>query len=238
MGELLLTVSTATPVASLAISRGETVVAEVSVTPAATQSEILLPTVEGLLERTGFGVCDFDAFAVVHGPGAFTGLRVGISTVKGLATACAKPVVGVSSLQTLALQVPEAPIPVCALLDARKNEVYAGLFRWERGLPRLAGPEKVVDPSALIEELEGDILFVGDGSSLYRTLIVRQLGRRALFAPWSANLLRAGSAALLGLAALRSSETVSPENLRPVYIRASDAELNAGKTASDYSIEG
>ncbi len=172
-----------------------------------------------------------DAFAVVVGPGAFTGLRVGVATVKGFALATGKPVVGVSSLQALALQVPDCNVPVYALLDARKNEVYAARYIWEAGKPALVGSERVIDPSRLLAEIEAEAVFVGDGATVYRSLIVRHLGERARFAPWSANVIRASSAAELALNLFQDKEVANPAKINPVYIRPSDAEINMPETA-------
>jgi len=236
--ELLLTMATATRTTSIAITRGETLLAEVSIDPPGTQSEIILATVDRILDDLGLSVDGMDFFAVVHGPGAFTGLRVGVATIKGFALATGKPVVGVSSLQTLATQVPDYPGNVYALIDARKHEVYAGFFQWRGGLPMLVGSERVVDPELLLDEIDGDALFVGDGAAAYRTLIVRKLGERARFAPWPANTVRASSAALLALDKIRTSGGVSPEKLNPVYIRPSDAEINMPQTGAEGGIEG
>ena len=238
MSETLLTISTATSLASVAVTRGEHLLGELTINPAGNQSDVLLLAVDRLLQDLSLSLDQFDAFAAVHGPGAFTGLRVGVATIKGLALATGKPVVGVSSLQALALQVPDVSCPVYALLDARKGEVYAACFNWQSGLPQLVGNERVMDPSVLLEEVTGDAIFVGDGCSFYQTLIVRQLGVRARFAPWSANILRAGSAAMLALQQIRTSGTTTPELLNPVYIRPSDAEINKRKTAADNGIEG
>jgi len=226
VSELLLTLCTATRTGSLAISRGETLLGEVTIDPVGTQSEIILSSLDRILCDLDLCLNEMDAFAVVQGPGAFTGLRVGVATVKGFALATGKPVIGVSSLQTLAAQVPDYPGRVCSLIDARKNEVYAACYQWQGGLPALVGRERVVDPEQLLENIEGDTLFVGDGATAYRTLIVRRLGERARFAPWPTNTIRAGSAALLALEIFRGSGAVSPEYLNPVYIRPSDAEIN------------
>jgi tRNA threonylcarbamoyladenosine biosynthesis protein TsaB len=223
---------------SLAITRGESLLAELSIDPVGTQGEIMLSSLERLLADLSLTLDEMDAFAVVHGPGAFTGLRVGVATIKGFALATGKPVVGVSSLQTLALQVPDRSSQVYALLDARKNEVYAGCYQWRAGKASLVGSERVIDPELLLDDIDGEAVFVGDGSVAYRTLIVRKLGDRARVAPSSSNVLRAGSAVMLGLENFRASETVTPEKLNPVYIRPSDAEINMPQTVADCSIEG
>jgi tRNA threonylcarbamoyladenosine biosynthesis protein TsaB len=225
MSELLLTIDTTTPVGSVAVTAGETLLGEVLLNLKSTHTDRLLLTVRQLLADLDLGISELDGFGVVLGPGSFTGVRVGVATVKGLALATGKPVAGVSTLRTLALQVPFARVPVCALLDARKKEVYAGLYTWEGGLPVSCGEETVLSPDALLDSLEGEVLFVGDGSLAYRTLIVRQLGARAHFVPWPLNLPRASCAAVLALDALRQGRTIPLEELRPCYIRASEAEI-------------
>jgi len=237
VAETLLTISTATRNASVALTSGEDLLAELTVNPPGTQSEVVLTAVEYLLAELSLSLEAVDAIAVVNGPGAFTGLRVGVSTAKGLALAVDKPLVGVSTLQALAMQAPDVSIPVFALIDARKNEVYAAQYHWQEGVPELVDSEIVADPERVLAGISGHALFIGDGSTAYRTLIVRQLGDRACFAPWSANILRAGSAAMLALAKYRNSEVSTPELLNPVYIRPSDAEINL-KTGSDSRIEG
>lgn len=238
MEEILLTVDTSSSCGSVALSRGETLLGEVLLNVRSNHTDRLLVTARQLLDDVGLTIEDVDAFAVVRGPGAFTGLRVGMGTVKGLALATGKPVVPVSSLATLALQSAGTSLPVCALLDARKKEVYAGLFRWEGGRPVALGPEVVRPPEALLAEMDDEYLFVGDGALAYRTLVVRQLGSRAHFLPWPGDLPRASSAAVLALDALRNGEAIPLEQLTPCYIRLSEAEIMWAKRQEDASIEG
>lgn len=238
MSELLLTVDTATPCGSVAVTRGETLLGEVLLNVRSTHTDRLLVTVRQLLGDVGLSVADLDALGVVLGPGSFTGLRVGVATVKGLALASGLPVVGVSSLRTLAMQFPFPRHPLCVLLDARKGEVYVGRYAWEGGLPVPLAPEAVVPPEALLATLEGETLFAGDGALSYRTLIVRQLGDRAHFVPWPLHLPRASAAAALALAAFRQGETVPLELLVPTYIRPSEAEIMWAKRQKEGLLDG
>jgi tRNA threonylcarbamoyladenosine biosynthesis protein TsaB len=238
MGEILLTVDTATPAGSVALTREETLLGEVLLHVKGTHTDRVLVTARQLLADTGVALEAVKGFAVVIGPGAFTGLRVGVATVKGLALATGRPVIGVSSLQTLALQAPFSRFPVCALLDARKKEVYAGLFDTAGGFPSPLGKEAVLPPEKLLEGLSGPVLFVGDGAVAYRTLIVRQMGSRAHFVPWTHNLPRASQAAGLALNAWRQGETIPLERLSPRYIRASEAEILWARRAREGCIEG
>jgi tRNA threonylcarbamoyladenosine biosynthesis protein TsaB len=231
LSELILTIATATPTGSVALTRGEELLGELILKPAGSHSDFLISAVDEILNRTGVVIEEIDAFAAVVGPGAFTGLRVGVSTIKGLGQATGKPVIPVSSLKTLAMQAPDLDLPVCAMLDARKGEVYSALFQWRNGFPELLEPEQVASPEVVLESLHGNTVFIGDGCRAYRTLIVRNCAERARFVSWVSNPLRASSAAVLAHDLYRNGEVVSPLELTPVYIRLSEAEINQVKGA-------
>lgn len=230
MPPIILTIQTASPAGSVALNDGEHLLAEFSLDSRKTPTEWLLPAIEELLAKTGLTKNSLDAIGVVCGPGAFTGLRVGLATAKGLALAFDCPLVRVSSLQCLAMQLPFAHMPVCVMLDARKQEVYSCCYRWESGLPRATSEEHVLRPEKLLAELTGDTLFVGNGALVYRSLVVRQLASRAHFAPGFLNVPRAAAAAVIALSEWQSGHTFSPDELMPSYLRPSEAELNLDKT--------
>ena len=129
----LLTIQTATPAGSVALTTGEHLLGELSLDVRRPHGSWLLGAIEQLLKAAGMSAADLDGFGVTVGPGSFTGLRVGLAIIKGLAMATGKPIAGVSTLQTLAMQAPHAALPLCALLDARKQEIYAGQFLWQGG---------------------------------------------------------------------------------------------------------
>ena len=112
------------------------------------------------------------------------------------------------------------------MLDARKQEVYASLYNWEAGYPHAVTEERVIKPEGLLAGIAGETLFVGNGALAYRSLIVRQLAERAHFAPAFLNLPRAGAAAALALHEWDAGRTFSAEDLMPLYLRPSEAELN------------
>lgn len=232
MADLLLAVDTSTPGGSIALCDGEEVLFECYRKLPGTHTDWLLPAIEQLFNDAGIGLHDLALLAVVHGPGSFTGLRVGMATVKGLAIGGDLPVAGISSLELLASSLPHARMPVCALLDARKKEVYAGLFDTHTGRPEILGRELVIDPEQLLDSLSGDILFIGDGADVYRTLIVRQLGSRAHFAGASCSAPRASRAAALALAMRDAGQLQPLAGLSPCYIRASEAEVNWARQQS------
>jgi tRNA threonylcarbamoyladenosine biosynthesis protein TsaB len=220
----LLTIDTSTTTCSAALTDGGELVAEYLSNQGRTLSARLLDCVDLLLKGAGLAVGDLDGFGVALGPGSFTGLRVGVATVKGLALAAGKPAAGFSSLAMLAMNLPWSLHPVCPMFDARKKEVYTGLYACH-DLPRPLLPDCVAPPEAFLDRVDGPVIFVGEGAVRYRELIVAQLGDRALFAPASANSPRAAAGALLVNDAFARGEAVSPALLLPVYIRPSEAEL-------------
>ncbi|BCR05459.1 tRNA (adenosine(37)-N6)-threonylcarbamoyltransferase complex dimerization subunit type 1 TsaB [Desulfuromonas versatilis] len=238
MDATLLTLDTSTQAGSVALTRGRKLLGEILLNVKANHTDRLLATVRQLLGDAGVELGEIDGFGVVLGPGSFTGLRVGLATVKGLALACAKPVLGVSSLRSLAVQAPFARHPVCTLLDARKGEVYAGLYGGAGGRMEPLMDESVLPPEKLLSRLEGETVFIGDGAVVYQTLIVRQLGSRAHFVPWPLNLPRASSAAALALEELEAGRSIPLEQLRPAYIRPSEAEIMWARRQEEASIEG
>lgn len=218
--EVLLTLDTATTAGSVALSRGDQLLGEVLIDTVATHSDRLLLQVRQLLGDLQVELAELTALAVVDGPGSFTGLRVGVATAKGLAAATGLPLIGVSTLDTLAAGLPWASLPVCALLDARRQEVYAACYAATADLPRLLAPPRALDPRLLLAEIDQPTLFVGSGAVAYRQLIGDTLGDLALFAPARLNLPRASCAAPLALAQLRRGEASTAALLQPRYLRA------------------
>ncbi len=192
-----------------------------------THSRRLLQSVDSLMKGLELDWTMLDGIAVALGPGSFTGLRIGVATAKGLATAAGLPVVGCSSLRIAASSVAIAPgEKICAVLDARKKEVYAGCYRFSGSELVAEGEKMVLAPQELAQQLTDDVLLVGDGAVLYRDIFTDILGEKVRFAPqWSCQ----PNAAVLGFIAaeqLLSGKTFDICSLAPFYVRKSDAELN------------
>jgi tRNA threonylcarbamoyladenosine biosynthesis protein TsaB len=175
-----------------------------------------------------------DGFAVAIGPGSFTGLRIGISTVQGLAFAGGKPCAGVSSLEALASGCLPWPHGICALMDARKGEVYVGWYRDGGGRLEPLAPERVLPLEEALQPMNAPQLFVGDGAERLRERIRTMLGGLAEFAPPERSLARAGRVARLAQPLLAAGQGVDPQLLSPRYLRASDAErhLHRGRAGN------
>jgi tRNA threonylcarbamoyladenosine biosynthesis protein TsaB len=191
-----------------------------------THSEKLMPSIERLLGQTGLSIRDVDGIAVALGPGSFTGLRIGVSTVKGLAYALKIPVVGVPTLDALAQNVRFASVQVCAVLDARKKEVFAALFRGDGTKLEKTTPDWVLPPEELCRRITGETLFLGNGGELYGSMIRGLLGGLARFAPPEFSVPRAVHVARLSLPKFRNRDVLDLFSFTPVYIRRSEAEIN------------
>ncbi len=223
----LLAVDTSAAGCGVAVVDDALLIAETVLVRRQTHSKHLMELVRNALASAGLTAREMDAFAVVEGPGSFTGLRIGVSAVKGMADACGKPAAGVSSLRALAHQLPFSPLPLCVLMDARRGEVYCARFRAAEGILKRETADRVMTPEAAVAEITAPHLFLGNGAALHRSLIEDRLGARACFAPARFNVLRAAAAAELGMAKIR--EAGNDALLSPRYIRLSDAEINLKK---------
>lgn len=193
---------------------------------AVSHSERLMNEVHVTLQKCGLTIRDIDALAVAVGPGSFTGLRIGVASAKGLAFITRMPVVGVSSLEALAWSVGGLVAP---MFDARRSEVYCGVYRCDP----LIGPEAVIaeaawKPEALAEHLAGleqRLTLAGDGALAYRAVFEAALGRHAVFAPPHQMASSPAALAHLGLMRAMRGETRAGDIVMPAYIRKSEAEL-------------
>jgi tRNA threonylcarbamoyladenosine biosynthesis protein TsaB len=222
----ILAVDTATTSCSTAIVNDGLVSAELNTVNNQTHSKHLMNMIDTACVMSGVQIGDMDGFAVTIGPGSFTGLRIGISTVKGLAWSLNKPVVGVSSLDALAWQCSPGSHLVCALLDARKHEVYCCRYRNQEGELKQTGTEKVVAPVEAIRDIREPCLFIGNGAVLYKKEISTKLGVLAHFSGWNQDNIRASSVAGLSLDCFNRQRTDDVASLVPQYIRKSDAEIH------------
>ncbi len=220
----ILALDTTGPVAGAAVLKDGLPVYEGMAVNRLTHSVNLMPMVEEGLLRSGLAIDEIDLFAVAVGPGSFTGVRIGISTVKGLAHGAKKPCVGVDALEALATGIPYFEGVICPIQDARAGQVYGAAFR--AGLPpkRLMEDEASKLPAYLekVASLGGPCLFVGDGVPVHQGAIAKALGNAAVFAPAHCRFLRPLSVALLAEA--YKDQAVDYLTLMPMYLRAPQAE--------------
>ena len=221
----ILAVDTATKSCSVAIVDEESLLAEMTVVNEQTHSKHLLEMVRLVVKHSGLNLSDLNGFAVTRGPGSFTGLRIGISSVKGFAAAKRKPIVGISSLDALARQVSFSPYLICSLIDARRDEVYSARYRYKDGNLIKEGTEQAVSPGDALDEINEPCIFVGSGAVLYRKAIKDKLGEYAYLAQEYENTIRASTVARLSMNRFEDDDTDDAETFVPNYIRKSDAQL-------------
>ena len=234
----ILALESSAVAASVALMRDGSLLAESTVNIGHTHSETLLPMVEELLGRVGLSVSDVDVFAVSAGPGSFTGVRIGVASVKGLAFGSGKPCVGVSTLEALAENLSVIPNAlICPVMNARRNQVYTALFRnSEIGLTRLSP-----DTAISVEELETalaaydePVFFVGDGYDL----VIAQIRHAVCPVPVRLRLQSAASVAKVAERAYQSGFFTTDAALAPVYLRPSQAERTRAEQLENQSLKG
>jgi tRNA threonylcarbamoyladenosine biosynthesis protein TsaB len=221
----ILAVDTATQSCSVAVSDNKMVLAEKTIQNGRTHSVHLLDMIDSVMEEAGLSVSELEGFAVTVGPGSFTGLRIGISTIKGLAMATKKPVVGISSLDVLANQCLQNDFLICPLIDARKKEVYHARYRYAEGRLDKMSPEASSSPVDAVKDIQTPCILVGSGARLYRKILKTELSQMAHFAEKGQNTIQASTVAFVSLDRFRAQKTDDVVQLVPHYIRKSDAEL-------------
>jgi tRNA threonylcarbamoyladenosine biosynthesis protein TsaB len=180
---LILALDTSTKTAGIALLNDDDILFDIFINLGVNHSIVLLPALHDLCRLSCVDIGSIDLFVCTIGPGSFTGLRVGASTVKGLAMTTDKPVVGVSTLDALAFNIDGSEKLVCPMLDAKKNQVYTTLFRiGQDSILEKIESEKVIDIEEFLQRIDEDVIFVGDGAIKYAGLINDILPGKSFFA--------------------------------------------------------
>ncbi len=224
----LLSLETSTKMGSIAITDNTQLLGEFQIAIKDTFSEMLLPTIDYLLKSTKTSIQDVDAFALAQGPGSFTSLRIGMSVVKGLALKNKVPIIPIPTLDGLASNLSYSHLLICPLIDARKGEVYTAFYKKQsnHSLGKLSD-DRVIAPEKLIDEIDEETVFLGDGSILYGDLIREKLREKAHFAPLNLLYPRATAISSLALQVIKEDQVPPQSDLfRPLYVRPPEAEVN------------
>ena len=225
---LVLGIETSTPQASVAIGSEQGVVASAMVSRGANYNEFLLPAIRFCLEEAGLGYRNIGGMAVGLGPGLFTGMRVGVATAKALAQTLSVPIVGLSSLDLVAYGVRYSSKTICAILDARRNEVFYAFYRASPGGVQRMGEYRVDKPGTLAIGLASrpeEVLLVGSGAHLYRD-VFDDLGSVVELGSLGDSFPNASSLVELSLARLFRQDFDSPYDLVPLYLRQSARRID------------
>ena len=214
-------------VASVAVVEEDTLIAEYTVNYKKTHSQTLLPMLDTIAKMTELDLNSIDAIAVAAGPGSFTGLRIGSATAKGLGLALKKPLIAIPTVEGLAYNLYDASGLICPIMDARRKQVYTGIYRFTDHQLEVVEDQMAVPMETMIEKLNqrGEaVTFLGDGVPVFRELIAEKMTVPYSFAPAHVNKQRAAAIAALGEIYYRQGKTETAMEHVPDYLRVSQAE--------------
>lgn len=214
-------------VASVAIMEEEQTIAEYTVNYKKTHSQTLLPMLDEIVKMTEMDLNTIDAIAIAGGPGSFTGLRIGSATAKGLGLTLGKPLIHVPTLEGLACNLYGCSSLICPIMDARRNQVYTGVYRLNESGLQVVKEQMAIDVGVLAEQLNAlgeAVTFLGDGVPVYREQLEEKLTVPFAFAPANMNRQRAASVGLRGFQYYREGRMETAAEHQPDYLRVSQAE--------------
>ncbi len=223
----ILAIDSSGLVASVALVTEDTVLAEYSTNFKKTHSQTLLPMVDELMRMTGMEGSELDAIAVTNGPGSYTGLRIGSSTAKGLGLAWDKPIIPVPTVDMLAANYAGYAGLICPIMDARRGQVYSGLYRFSGNEMIVVEPQSCTMLSDMIEKVNAlgeHVVFLGDGVPVHKDTIAKEVTVPYLLAPMHRLSQNAASLGFLAVKLFGEGKTVSAMELVPEYLRLCQAE--------------
>jgi len=214
-----LAIDTSTNTASLALAEDREVVAELTWHCEQNHSTQLLPSLANLLNQAGVSLQSVSGIIVARGPGSFNGLRVGVSTAKGLAFSLGIPIVGISSLKADAYQHAETGLPICPIFNAAKGEIATAIYQRKNNRWRQLVTEYITTVETLCSQITNQTIFCGEFIPAIATQLKKRLGQKAIIAAPAARLRRAGFLAELGQQRLEAGDYDNPATLQPIYLR-------------------
>jgi len=225
----VLAIESASITASCAVSDGDNILGEYTLSHKKTHSEKLMPLIEDLLNELGIKLQDIDVIAVSEGPGSYTGLRIGAAIAKSMAYAADIPIANIPTIKSLAGNIYDTGKLIVPIMDAKAGRVYTGIYKWENDnivAVKEQFPCNIDELIELLNKFEETVIFNGDGSINYKNIIEEKLNREPVFAPSKFNYLNASTLAYIGLRMAENKETVAASNFKPQYLRLSQAERN------------
>lgn len=220
---LTLAFDTSFKTAAVAILRDNLVLHDNVINVDLNHSEVLLPAIDQACLQSGIKIAEIDLFACTIGPGSFTGLRIGASTLKGFMLATGKPAVGVSSLKAIALNAGKSSNIICSVMDAGRGQVYIAYFRYnQKGLMEQIGEDRIINPTDVDPDCQREVIFVGEGAIKYAD-IIRGKNEKNIIASKDQQYIRASSVGVLGIEKFNRHEVLDAETFVPVYLRSADA---------------
>lgn len=225
----VLAIDASANVVGVAITDNNKLIAEYTLNHKKTHSQTLMPMVEDVMKASEISGSDIDLIAISNGPGSFTGLRIGVETAKALAHGWQKPLAGVDTTFAMAcnLLFCDKDKYIIPIMDARRNQVYTGVYKSEKGKISVVKDTEAVPIETLLDfvlQSKKEAVFLGDGIFVYENIIRETLGEKAIFAKMNNNMQRAASVAVAAYFAYENKEYDTYLSLTPKYLRKSQAE--------------
>jgi len=235
----ILSVETSSLVASAAIFVDDIMIAEYTTNYKITHSQTLLPMIDDICRMTEFDINELDFIAVSGGPGSFTGLRIGSATAKGLGLALDIPLVHVPTLKAMAYNIYDSNKLICPIMDARREQVYTGIYRSTNGVVEALKDQMAITIHELIDilnEMDEDVIFLGDGVPVYKSKIEESLNKKAFYAPPHLSRQRGGAVCELGKELFAQGKYESSDQHAPEYLRQSQAERELAEKRGEANV--
>ena len=214
-------------VASVAVAEDDNLIGEYTINHKKTHSQTLLPMLDELAGMTELDLAAIDAIAVASGPGSFTGLRIGSATAKGLGQALGKPIVEIPTIEGMAYNLYHSEGLICPLMDARRNQVYTGLYQWQDGVFQVVEEQMAVAIDEILSKVNQynmPVIFLGDGVNVFADTIREKITVPCSFAPAHLNRQRASALAARAVEYVKEGRIVTAQEHKPDYLRLSQAE--------------
>jgi len=224
---VIMGIDSSTPQSSVALLKNGRVLDQAEIIENSTPSSQVLRLVDKVLTNSDIGLEDVDGLCLTIGPGSFTGLRVGTSLLKGLILATSKPFVKVDTLEATAFRAMPISNKICAVLDARKKEVYTAFFQPNNGNLERLTPDRAITPDQLCKEVTEPTVFIGNGLNSYEELLASQLGNKFLQVRKVAPFTVAACAARLAETRFEANKCFDLNELNIKYVRKPEAELKS-----------
>jgi tRNA threonylcarbamoyladenosine biosynthesis protein TsaB len=223
---LTLAFDASSKTASVSLLRDKVVLYDTIINKGLNHSEVLLPAIDEACLLTGIKLPEIDLFACTLGPGSFTGLRIGVSTLKGLMMATGKPAAGVSTLTALALNVDQKEKIIGSMMDAGRGQVYLAYYQYDQeGILNQLEAERALDPQSIVDHYKDEVIYVGDGAIKYADLISALSTKKNKIASAEQQFICASAVGMLAIEKYRRNDLLDLPKCVPVYLRSADALL-------------
>lgn len=220
----ILGIDTSSRVLSIAFGKDDSIAIEENHLLDKMHSSFLIPKIKGLLDKAGVSIEEVDGFIVGLGPGSFTGLRIGVSAVKGFGIAMKKPCIGIPSIDCIAMNADGKSALVVPIIDAKRNQVYCGIYKKEKDSLIRKSNYLLLDIDRLLKKIKGDAVFLGDGIDLYKDRIIH-VNKKLSFLDEDCWYPKAGNLIRLGFDKIKNNRKSNLSMLQPIYLYPKDCQV-------------